>query len=275
MKGAVAALITAAKIASAEGPELRGQITIAAVADEESGGHLGAGALVNRGKIRGDGVIIAEPSNGGICLAHRGMCFVEVVTRGKATHASVPENGINAVALMTDVLTTLRGLSFSHQAHPLLGSPTMSLGTTIRGGTKPNVVPDTCRATIDVRKLPGMTDESVLADIKSCLAAAGMGETELGILTSGEPAETSADSAIVRVAQAAYLREFGSPAQVRGMLAATDGWWFANRAGIPTVMALGPGSIEETHGIDESVDIEELEAYTRIYIHIIRGFLAR
>jgi succinyl-diaminopimelate desuccinylase len=275
MKGALAGLMTAAKIAAEDGDGLHGQITIAAVADEESGGHLGAGALVNSGRIAGDGVIVAEPSNGGICLAHRGMCFVEVITRGKATHASTPESGVNAVALMIDVLTTLRELELRHEHHPLLGTPTIALGTTIDGGTRPNVVPDTCRATIDVRKLPGMTDETVLSDIQACLTARCLAETELRVVSSGEPAETNEDTAIVRAAKAAYFEEFERDAQIRGMPAATDGWWFSNRAGIPTVMALGPGSIEDTHGVDESVDLAELESYTRLYLGIIRRFLAQ
>jgi succinyl-diaminopimelate desuccinylase len=274
MKGAVAGLITAAKIAFKEESALRGQLTVAAVADEESGGHLGVGALIEGGRIAGDGVIIAEPSDGGICLAHRGMCFVEVTTRGRSTHASAPHNGINAVERMSDVLQTLRDVSFIHDAHPLLGGPTFALGTTIQGGTKINVVPDMCRATIDVRKVPGMTDETVLQDIRAHLERAATGEVDVKIVTSGEAAETTADAEIVRVARAAYRREFGHEPKLRGMIAATDGWWFANRAGIPTVMALGPGSVKDTHGVNENVDVAELEAYTRIYTSIIREFLA-
>jgi succinyl-diaminopimelate desuccinylase len=275
MKGAVAGLITAAKIACDDMSALRGQLTVAAVADEESGGRLGVGALIDRGRIHGDGVIVAEPSDGGICLAHRGMCFVELTTRGRSTHASMPQNGINAVERMSDVLQTLRDVPFTHDAHPLLGGPTFALGTTIRGGSKINVIPDMCSATVDVRKVPGMTDDTVLADLRAHLETAGKSDVKLMIISSGEAAETTADAEIVRVASAAYRREFGSEPVMRGMVAATDGWWFANRAGIPTVMALGPGSIKDTHGVDENVDVAELEAYTRIYLDIIREFLAR
>ena len=274
MKGAVAGLITAAKIACEDTSELCGRLIIAAVADEESGGRLGVGALIDRGKIAGDGVVIAEPSDDGICLAHRGMCFVEITTRGRSTHASMPHNGINAVERMTDVLQTLRNISFTHDVHPLLGGPTFSLGTTIAGGTKINVVPDVCRATVDVRKVPGMTDDTVLHDIRKHLDHAGRSAVELRIVSSGEAAETTPNADIVRVARDAYVREFGHEPELRGMVAATDGWWFANRAGIPTVMALGPGWIKDTHGVNENVDVAELEAYTRIYADIIREFLA-
>jgi succinyl-diaminopimelate desuccinylase len=274
MKGAVAALITAAKLASEDPSGLCGRLTIAAVADEESGGRLGVGALISRDKIAGDGVIVAEPSEDGICLAHRGMCFVEITTRGRSTHASAPETGINAVELMTDTLHALRTISFTHDIHPLLGGPTFSLGTTIAGGTRINVVPDVCRATVDVRKVPGMTDDTVLQDIREHLDQAARSDIELRIVASGEAAETTPNADIVRVARSAYMREFGREAELRGMGAATDGWWFANRAGIPTVMALGPGSIKDAHGINENVDVAELEAYTRIYTDIVREFLA-
>jgi succinyl-diaminopimelate desuccinylase len=274
MKGAVAGLITAAKIACEDSSDLCGRLTIAAVADEESGGRLGVGALIDGGKIAGDGVIVAEPGDGGICLAHRGMCFVEITVRGRSTHASMPQNGINAVERMTDVLHALRDTALSYDAHPLLGGPTFSLGTTIQGGTKINVVPDLCRATVDVRKVPGMTDDTVLQDFRVHLEKAGLDDVEFRIVSSGEAAETAPDAEIVRVARAAYEREFGHEPELRGMVAATDGWWFANRAGIPTVMALGPGSIRDTHGVNESVDVVELEAYTRIYTDIIREFLS-
>ena len=274
MKGAVAGLITAAKIASEDATGLCGHLVVAAVADEESGGHLGAGVLIDRGKVAGDGVIIAEPSDGGICLAHRGMCFVEITTHGRSTHASIPHNGENAVERMVDALHALRDIHFTHNVHPLLGGPTVSLGTTITGGTKINVVPDTCRATLDVRKVPGMTDETVLEDIHSHLAKKSVHGVDIRITTSGEAAETDEGAKIVQVARAACLSEFGYQPEIRGMVAATDGWWFANRAGIPTVMALGPGSIKDTHGVNENVDVAELEAYTRIYVDIIRTFLA-
>ena len=119
-----------------------------------------------------------------------------------------------------------------------------------------------------------MTDESVLADFRSCLAEKLSGTSvDVAIQTSGEPAETPAESRVVTIASEAYERHFGQTPELRGMVAASDGWWFANRFGIPTLMAFGPGRIADCHVVDESVDIDELHVYAAIYEDVVRSFL--
>lgn len=274
MKGAVAAFTVAANRVARDPGEACGSIVLAIVADEESGGRLGAGAVVSDERFRGDAVLVAEPSDGGICLAHRGMCFVSVKTLGSAAHASVPEEGVNAVDAMLDVLLALRSLELTYEPHSMLRPPTFAIGTTITGGTRPNVIPAECTATIDVRKIPGMTDETVVADVRRHLEQhVPHGNYEISILNSGEAAETSPDEEVVRIAADAFERRYGRRPETRGMVAATDGWWFANRAKIPTIMAFGPGEIAGCHVVDESVSIDELQDFAAIYEDVIRTFL--
>jgi succinyl-diaminopimelate desuccinylase len=274
MKGALAGMIDAARRTVADEAALRGRIVVAAVADEECGGRRGAGALVKEAVTAADGVIIGEPGDGAVCIGHRGMCFVEATVRGKATHASTG-GGVNAVMSMVRVLGALEGIELTHTSDPLLGGPTIAIGTVISGGSTANVIPDLCRATIDVRKVPGMTDDSVLADLRGRLASRGVSDpVAFSITASVEPSVTDAHDPIVAVSADAYLEEFGRPPEVRGMSATTDGWWFRNRRGIPTVTALGPGKIADCHTVDERVSIAELESYARIYAGIIRRFLS-
>ncbi len=275
MKGAVAALVVAAnKIARHSGNAI-GKLVVAIVADEESGGRLGAGQVVADSRFRGDAVLVAEPSDGGICVAHRGMCFVSITTHGRSAHASMPEEGINAVDVMIDVLTELRDLKLTFKPHPLLRDPSIVLGTTIHGGSRPNVVPASCNATIDVRKIPGMTDESVLADIREHLTARQPSvDLDISIVASGEAAETPPNAEILEIASDAFERRFRHIPERRGMAAASDGWWFANHRGLPTIMAFGPGRIADCHIVDESVDIEELLAFADIYEDVARTYLS-
>src|SRR5581483_6115603 len=90
---------------------------------------------------------------------------------------------------------------------------------------------------------------------------------------SGEPAELDPTSELAGCAADALARELGRRPALGGMSAATDGWWFANRAGIPTIMGLGPGAIRNCHVADESVEIAELEAYARVYADLAARFL--
>lgn len=277
MKGAVAALVVAAHSAAASSVPLAGRLVLALVADEEAGGRLGAGAFVTAEDVTADAVIVAEPSDGGVCVSHRGMCFVEVVSTGRAGHASMPDRAESAVELMIDVLARLRTLRFRYDAEATTMRPGFALGTMIEGGTKVNIIPDRCRATIDVRKVTGMTDASVLADIVDHLDTAGvdMSRVQVSVQKSGEPAECETSARIVAVARDAFAQEKGADPPVTQFPAATDGFWFATYAGAPTLMAFGPGSLDGCHVVDERIPISELEAYARIYGACIVAFLAR
>lgn len=277
MKGAVAAMaVAAAALARADLP-LQGRLILMAVADEEQGGVHGIGAIIEAGLLDADAVVIGEPSDMGVVIGHRGTCFLRLRTHGVAGHASMPSAADNAVERMLAVLIACGHLELSHTEHPLLGKPSVALGTTISGGTKMNVIPDHCQATIDIRTVPGLSAEDVVAQVEAHLREAGFQipeQVDVERIVASEVAVTDADAEIVTLAADAHEREFGAPGALKGMPATTDGWWFANRAGLPTVMGLGPGSIGRCHVADEYVDVAELGAYARIYADLAAQFLA-
>jgi acetylornithine deacetylase/succinyl-diaminopimelate desuccinylase family protein len=276
MKGAVAAVIVAARRAVAENRPLRGKLVVLAVADEEGGGGRGTGALVRAGLVEGDGAVVAEPGDAGIVIGHRGLCFVRLTTHGRSAHASMPSMGVNAVGLMVDALCALRTVRLRHEPHPVFGGPSLVAGTSVHGGLKANVIPDTCVATCDVRTVPGMTAEAVVDDVRRHLAATALGPDVVTVEVTnwGQPGETPVDARIVGVCRDAFVEELGTEPEVRYMPAFTDGGWMANGAGVPSVMAFGPGEIAGCHIVDESVDVAELERYARIYGRVIDRFLA-
>ena len=77
------------------------------------------------------------------------------------------------------------------------------------------------------------------------------------------------------MAVAAHERGFGQTPPLHGDQAATDAWWFTNRAGLPTIAGLGPGSNEGIHCVDEHVDVEELVRYARVYADVITQYLTK
>jgi acetylornithine deacetylase/succinyl-diaminopimelate desuccinylase family protein len=276
MKGPLAAAVTAACSLVRERLLRRGSLVVTAVADEEEGGKRGTGAVLATGKIHADAAVVVEPSEGGVSVAHRGMCFIQLTTHGKSAHASVPANGVNAVESMVEVLRMCRAIKLRHTSHTILGSPTIAIGTTICGGEKANVIPDRCSATLDVRHVPGMTSDGVLEDLRGHFATCGLPEhqhPDVDVTLWGESAETPPDAEIVRVAADAHRNEFGTLPPLRGERGATDGWWFANRASIPTIMALGPGGVDGVHIVDECIDLVGLGRYARVYADLIARFL--
>ena len=83
-----------------------------------------------------------------IVHAHKGALWLSLRTHGKSVHASAPDQGVNAIYKMADVLRCIRdevAPALARQFDPVLGAPTISAGT-ICGGTKTNIVPDRVRS---------------------------------------------------------------------------------------------------------------------------------
>src|SRR5260370_36722604 len=93
MKGSLAACMAAAKGLADAGVRLRGDVLVAAVADEEYG-SLGTSDLIRRIKV--DGAIVTEPTALEVCLAHKGYQWIRVEVTRRAAHGSRFELGIDA-----------------------------------------------------------------------------------------------------------------------------------------------------------------------------------
>ena len=93
MKGSLAACMAAAKALVDSGTRLRGDVLVAAVADEEYG-SLGTSDLIHH--VRVDGAIVTEPTALDVCLAHKGYLWIEVQVAGRAAHGSKFDLGIDA-----------------------------------------------------------------------------------------------------------------------------------------------------------------------------------
>ncbi len=134
MKGGVAAMIDAARVARAGGFR-KGRIVIAAVVDEEYA-SLGADALVREWKA--DAAVVTEPTDLQIGIGHKGFAWAAVETRGRAAHGSRPAEGRDAILRMGRVLARARTLDRELQSrppHPLLGTGSLH-ASIIEGRTR-------------------------------------------------------------------------------------------------------------------------------------------
>src|SRR5262249_5560332 len=130
-KGSIAAMLSAL-IELAAAPQRAGhtEIVFAGLVDEENG-QLGSRALVAKG-FTADLAVVGEPAQLQVATAHKGDLWLQWETRGKAAHGSRPELGRNAVhemARIVDLLQTTYASRLRRRSHPLLGSPTVSVGT--------------------------------------------------------------------------------------------------------------------------------------------------
>jgi acetylornithine deacetylase/succinyl-diaminopimelate desuccinylase-like protein len=241
------------------------EIVFAGLVDEENG-QAGSRALAASG-YRADLAIVGEPTRLEVVTAHKGSLWLQFETHGKAAHGALPHLGRNAVhsmARIVDLLQTTYAAQLKRRRHPLLGTPTVSVGV-IAGGTQANIVPDRCTIIVDRRTLPGETESSVAREIAALLRrhklSARLVDERGGTCL---PLETDASLPLVRQLMASAGRRHSS-----GVNYFCDASVLA-RGGIPSVV-FGPGDIGHSHRPDEWISLESLERGTRILFKFLQG----
>lgn len=108
MKGNVGAAMVAAAILAEKDLSLRGDLVLAIVPDEETGGFLGTGYLVDKGVLQGDACIVGEfsPFNT-LCVGEKGILWMKVKASGIPAHASMKILGVNAIDMLFNFLVEL------------------------------------------------------------------------------------------------------------------------------------------------------------------------
>jgi len=276
-KGSIAAMAASLKALLNVQDRICGKVVLAAVADEEVS-SIGTKALLSKyGKF--DFAVVGEPTGLRVCTAHKGRLEVKVRVKGKPAHASMPQEGINAIIAAVSYCNEIEQMAESlsrGNGHPLLGKPTVAV-TMISGGIKPNVIPDECVLIIDRRLIPGEDPEVVKASfegVASKLMAERRGtEFIISITQYHRATEVSVSEPIAQAALEAVSRTLKVKAEPSGLPAYTDlGWIVA--AGTPGVV-LGPGDLSQAHTYNESVPIDELETAAKIYYNIALRLLGK
>jgi len=113
MKGGLAAMVCTLKLLKKLKIELKGNLILNAVADEEMGGTGTEWCVNNPLKSKKiDFTIIGEPTALkplpiAIMVGERGRMVVKITTNGVSTHASWPFMGKNAIYIMSDIIQKL------------------------------------------------------------------------------------------------------------------------------------------------------------------------
>ncbi len=267
MKGGLAAMIVAAQAVAKSGQKLRGDLIVSATGGEEVN-MLGARELA---KYPGLGplqaVIISEPTSNNIALAERGVLWPEITTRGKTAHGSTPHLGKNAVQMMLALIRELEKMEIPFEPHPTLGNFTRSLDI-FRGGTQPNVIPDSCVAVYDYRTVPGQDHGQLLAQIEEKIAVLAQTypdfQASVKAVNDLPPAETLPDDPAVRKFQASASAAAGRQVEIVVMRFATEACIFVPQLGVPCIV-LGPGDPALAHQPNEFVEIEAMGEAARMY----------
>lgn len=267
-KGSIAAMLWALSENAAVLKDLPVAVDFVAFMGEESGQWGSKHFAATYGKEYAF-AICGEPTSLDVVHVTKGSLWATLEARGKAAHSSMPEKGDNAVmklARSLDLLENAIAPQLLQHPHPVLGHSTCNIGT-FQGGSRPNIVPDSARAQLDIRITPALhAHGGGLALLRRIIAEC---ELPVDIIKSHEnpPMETPVDHPLVQLLLLARNGSMpvGAP-------------WFSDAAhlsaaGIPSV-CLGPGSISQAHTADEFLKVEDLLAGVEHFSRFIQ-MLAR
>lgn len=270
MKGFIAcALAMAPEWAQAD---LRRPIHLAVTFDEEVGCR-GAPVLIDdmqRAGIEPEAVIVGEPTEMGIVVAHKGMHEYTTVITGLEGHGSQPDNAVNAVQFGTRYVTRLMELAADMKTKALPESPydppetTISVGS-MHGGVAHNIVAGDCTIQWEMRPVVNNDATRVLDEMaafeKRLLEEMQTTSPDVSITTITEGAVGGLEKDEDSRAVALISELLGDPERIVAPFSTEAGLYQA--AGISAAVC-GPGSIDVAHQPDEHISLDQLEQCLRM-----------
>jgi succinyl-diaminopimelate desuccinylase len=269
MKSGVAAMVEAA-LRLAKTPLHKAGLTLVLVAGEETGcegaAHLAKvpGALGRAGAL-----VVGEPTGNRPVIGHKGALWLRARTRGVTAHGSMPQMGVNAVVKAAQAVLALSSFPFDVAPDPLLGAPTLNVGT-IKGGMNVNSVPDEAVIGIDIRTIPAQRHAHLRKQLESLLGA----DVELTPIVDLEGVRTSGDHPFVRSVLEVTASVTGEREPPGTATYFTDASVLTPAyGGVPTVV-LGPGEMALCHQTDEHCRVDRIEQCVEIYTRLARAWCA-
>jgi acetylornithine deacetylase len=230
--------------------DLSFNLLYAATAEEEISGKNGVELLLPElGRI--DCAIVGEPTQMQMAVAEKGLMVLDCTAHGKSGHAA-REEGENALYKALKDIEWLKEYRFP-KVSELLGPVKMSV-TVIQAGTQHNVVPDTCRFTVDVRVNERYTLEEVLETVRAHLQC-DVQPRSLRIRSSG----IAPEHPLVRAGAALGLNSYGSPTT-------------SDKALMPfPALKMGPGDSARSHTADEFIYVREIDQGIECYVRLLEN----
>ena len=261
---------------------LKGGVELYFTYDEEFGGGLGPGWLLNQGLIRPD-LLIAAGFSYQVITAHNGCLQMEVSVHGKMGHAAVPETAVDALQAATLILNALYQQNalykkFSSQVKGIT-HPYLNVGL-IEGGTNTNVVPGKVVLKFDRRMIPEENPIEVEADLRQVIAAAvaqsaGIRVEVKRILLAHALTPLAGNQPLVEALCRHASDVFGEPIEPSGTPLYTDARLFCEQ-GIPAVLyGCGPRTVLQSNAkrADEHIELEDLRRATKVLARTLADLL--
>ena len=270
------------------GAKLAGSVELHFTYDEEYGGELGPGWLLDHGLTKPD-LMLAAVFSYQVVVAHNGCLQLEVTVHGDMAHAAIPDSGTDAMQGAVQILHALYALNFDYLKVTSkvegITHPYLNVGQ-VNGGTNTNVIPGKVVLKLDRRMIPEEDPTEVEASLRRTIeqAAAAFkpprGGHELRVevkrlLLSRAMKPLPGNQPLVQAIQKHGQAVFGEPIPALGTPLYTDVRLYVER-GIPGVIyGAGPRTVLESHAkrADERLDLADLRRATKVVARTLLDLL--
>ncbi|MCW5238579.1 M20 family metallopeptidase [Verminephrobacter eiseniae] len=261
----------------------RGAVELHFTYDEEFGGELGPGWLLDNGLTRPD-LVIAAGFSYELITAHNGCLQLEVTVHGKMAHAAVAHTGADALQGAVQILNALYAQNRQYQQIcsrvPGITHPYLNVGR-IEGGINTNVVPGKISFKLDRRMIPEENPVEVEAQLRSVIEQAASAQAGISVdiqrlLLARAMMPLAGNQPLVEAIQKHGQAVLGVPIATRGTPLYTDARLYAER-GIPGVIyGAGPRTVLESHAkrADERLELQDLRRATQVIARSLHDLLA-
>ena len=269
--------------------KLQGTLELHFTYDEEFGGLLGPGWLLEQNLTKPD-LMIAAGFSYQVVTAHNGCLQMEVTVHGEMAHAAIPDSGTDALQGAVHILQALHALNTQYlqttSAVEGISHPYLNVGQ-IHGGTNTNVVPGKVVFKLDRRMIPEEDPIEVEASIRQTIEKAAQsfqpprGGNHIKvdikrILLAKSMKPLAGNKPLVDAIQKHGNVLFGETIPAVGTPLYTDVRLYAER-GIPGVIyGAGPRTVLESHAkrADERLELEDLRRATKVVARTLQDLLA-
>jgi len=229
---------------------LKYNFIIAGTAEEENSGKNGVVSILpDLGKI--DFAIVGEPTEMKMAVAEKGLMVVDCIAKGKSGH-SARDVGENAIVNAIKDIEWFHSFKFPKVSETL--GPIKMTATIINAGSQHNVIPDSCKFTVDVRTTDTYTNEETLETIRKNVKSEVVPRS-----TRLQASGIDKNHLLVQTAKKLGIKTFGSATSSDMPLLK-----------VPAVK-MGPGKSERSHTADEFIWLKEIEDGIKIYIKLLEN----
>lgn len=232
--------------------DLKYNICLAATAEEEISGINGLELILPElGNL--DFAVVGEPTQMQLAIAERGLLVLDCLAEGVSGHAA-REEGDNAIYKALEDIEWFRTYRFAKESE-LFGFVKMNV-TMIEAGTQHNVIPASCKFTVDVRVTDAYRNEEVLKIIRNnvnCTVTPRSVRLKSSFISKDHP--------LVKAGLSLGRETYGSPTTSDQAL-----------LDIPS-LKMGPGDSARSHSADEYIHVHEIHEGIKMYVEMLGKIL--